>query len=351
MSLPPARSLPRRASDGSTSRPRRRRSVPAGLVVALSATLLFGVIAGPASAAGVPLPARGVAKPVTPTGLPKAAEGFASYVPAVGCDMRINPGTDALGKLMKATYPDTTYGLNRMCGAGTGKASEHTDGRAVDWMVSARTTTGMADANAVIAWLFATDSNGVTYANAKRLGIMYLIWNNKIWGAYSADQGWRPYSNCAATPQSSMDTACHRDHIHFSLSWEGAMKKTSFWSKTVAAKEFGPCRAADMNWSGHYSVRYTPCPRYPSVTAPAGSSTVMKNLVRFSGITLVSGDSGPAVAAVQSALNVAPVNGVFGPATLAAVKAFKALQGGSVAPNGAVGVGTWRALMTANAPA
>lgn len=338
MSLPFARSLPR-----------RHRGVLAGLVAVLSTTLLFAAIAGPASAAGVPSPSPGVAKPVTPTGLPKAAESFASYVPAVGCDMRINPGTDALGQLMKTTYPDTSYGLGRTC-EGTGMASEHTDGRAVDWMVSARTTNGMAEASAVIAWLFATDSNGVTYANAKRLGVMYLIWNNKIWGAYSADQGWRPYNNCANTPQSSMDTACHRDHIHFSLSWEGAMKKTSFWSGKVAAKEYGPCRAADMNWAGWYSVRYTPCPRYPAVTAPAGSSAVMKNLVRFSGILLVSGATGPAVAAVQSALKVSPANGVFGPQTRAAVIAFKKAQRGGVAPNSAVGEGTWRALMKANAP-
>jgi hypothetical protein len=344
MSMTPTHLPTRRRPAGS------RRSALAGLVIAVAGTLLFGAVAGPASAAGVVAPpSPGVVKPATPPGLPKAAEGFASYVPAVGCDMRINPGTEALGKLMKTTYPDTTYGLGRTCGAGTGKASEHTDGRAVDWMVSARSSSGLAEANAVIAWLFATDGNGVAYANAKRLGIMYLIWNNKIWGAYSADAGWRPYSNCANTPQSSMDTACHRNHIHFSLSWEGAMKKTSFWTKAVAAKEFGPCRAADMNWSGLYSVRYTACPRYPAVSAPAGSSTVMKNLVRFSGITLVSGDTGPAVAAVQSALKVSPVNGVFGPMTLAAVKAFKAKQGG-VAPNGAVGAGTWRALMKANAP-
>jgi len=341
--------FPARSTPTIPVRSHRHRSVLAGLVAALSATLLCGVIAGPASAAGIAPPTPGVATPVTPTGLPKAAEGFASYVPAVGCDMRINAGTQALGELMKTTYPDTTYGLGRTCGAGSGQASEHTDGRAVDWMVPARTTAGTAKANAVVAWLFATDENGVTYANAKRLGIMYLIWNNKIWGAYSADQGWRPYGNCASTPQASMDTACHRDHIHFSLSWEGAMKKTSFWSKTVATKEYGPCRAADMNWAGRYSVRYTPCPRYPVVTAPTGSSTVMKNLVRFSGITLVSGDTGQAVSAVQAALKVSPVNGVFGPMTVAAVKAFKAEQSG-VAPNSAVGVGTWRALMKANAP-
>jgi len=327
------------------------RSLLAGLVATLSATLMVATMTvGPASAAGVPPSTRGVASPVTPPGVPRAAEAFASYVPAVGCDMRINPGTEALGQLMKATYPDTSYGLGRTCGAGTGKASEHTDGRAVDWMVSIRTATGSAEANAVIAWLFATDGNGVTYANAKRLGVMYLIWNNKIWGAYSADQGWRPYSNCANTPQPSMDTACHRDHIHFSLSWEGAMKKTSFWSNTVAAKEYGPCRASDMNWSGWYSVRYTPCPRYPAVAAPAGSSTVMANLVRFSGILLVSGATGPAVAAVQSALKVSPADGVFGPNTRAAVIAFKKAQSSGVAPNSAVGEGTWRALMRVNAP-
>lgn len=348
MHLPPARFLPRRALESVVGRPGRYQSALAGLVAALSAALLFSVITEPASAVGVSPPSSRVTTPVTPSGLPKAAEGFASYVPAVGCDRRINAGTDALARLLKATYPDTSYGLGRTCG--TGRASEHFDGRAIDWMVSARTTHGMAEANAVIGWLFATDRFGVTYANAKRLGIMYLIWNNKIWGAYSADQGWRPYSNCADTPASSSDSACHRNHIHFSLSWEGAMKKSSFWSKKVAAKEYGPCRAADMNWSGRYSVRYIPCPRYPSVTAPPGSSTTMKNLVRFSGIALAYGDSGPAVAAVQSALAVSPANGLFGPKTLAAVKAFKAKQSGGVAPNSAVGTGTWRALMKANAP-
>ena len=75
----------------------------------------------------------------------------------------------------------------------------------------------------------------------------------------------------------------------------------------------------------------------------------MKNLVRYSGITLTIGDVGPAVKAIQAALGVETV-GVFGPKTYAAVRAFKAKQTSGVAPNGAVGAGTWRKLMQVNAP-
>ena len=231
------------------------------------------LLVGAMSAALVVLsaaPAGAVAKPGIPTGLPKTAEALSTYVPPVSCEPRILPGTSALAALLKATYPTTSYGMNRTCGEGSGRASEHTDGRAVDWMTSARTATGRARAQALISWLFATDKNHVTFANARRLGVMYVIWNNKIWGAYSTTEGWRPYNNCAATPQASLDAACHRNHVHISLSWEGAMKKTSFWTKKVAAHEYGPCRARDMNWAGRYVRRLSPCPSYPGCGRPAG---------------------------------------------------------------------------------
>lgn len=315
-----------------------RRPFITALTAALTLALVtIGAAAVPASAATV--------SPRTPTGLPSAVEPLAGYVRPVGCDPRIHPGTSALAQLLKTTYPSTSYGLNRVCDT---HASEHTDGRAIDWMVSARTTDGQAKAKAVIDWLLATDKSGVPYANARRLGVMYLIWNNQIWGAYATDEGWRPYQNCAATPDKSLDSACHRNHIHISLSWEGAMKKTSFWTKKVAAPEFGPCRPKDQNWAGRYVLRSTPCVRYASVPAPVGSSAVMKDLVKYSGIGLVRGDKGPAVKAVQVALHVDPT-GFFGDKTYAAVRAFKAKQTG-VDQNGIVGAGTWRALMRANAP-
>ena len=32
------------------------------------------------------------------------------------------------------------------------------------------------------------------HANARRLGIMYMIWNRRIWSSYKASSGWRKYS-------------------------------------------------------------------------------------------------------------------------------------------------------------
>jgi hypothetical protein len=61
---------------------------------------------------------------------------------------------------------------------------------------------------------------------ARRLGIMYIIWNKKIWGTYSASSGWRPYS-CSGV------TGCHQNHVHFSFSKAGASGKTSYWTKVV----------------------------------------------------------------------------------------------------------------------
>ena len=106
---------------------------------------------------------------------------------------------------------------------------------------------------------------------------MYIIWNNKIWGAYSADRGWREYSSCADHPGKSYDTSCHRDHMHISLSLAGATGRTSFWSEQVAAEDYGRCRPADLNWAYSYETRRTPpCPRYAVVKPKSGASTLRK---------------------------------------------------------------------------
>ena len=185
-----------------------------------------------------------------PSGLPAGIERLAAYVPANSCGSATRAGTAKLGKLLTSTYPGTSFGGIRGCG--TVPDSEHYDGRAVDWMNSIRSDKQAAQAKAVIAWLFATDDQGHEYANARRLGVMYVIWNNKIWGAYSADRGWRAYSSCADHPERGWDTTCHRDHMHISLSWAGAMAHTSFWSDEVAAQDYGRCRPADMNWAYNY---------------------------------------------------------------------------------------------------
>jgi peptidoglycan hydrolase-like protein with peptidoglycan-binding domain len=204
-----------------------------------------------------------------------------------------------------------------------------------------RNATQRAQADALLTWLFARDARGNAYANARRLGVMYIIWNNKIWGSYNPT--WAPYNNCAKTPQTSMDTACHRDHMHFSLSWEGAQGRTSYWTKKVAAADYGPCRPADLNWAPNYTaVNGRPCPSYRTVTARSGASSVVRRAFLFSGAQLGPGSTGAPVVALQSALRVAN-NGQFGTTTINAVRSLQQSKG--VRVNGVMSQDTWRALL------
>src|SRR5687768_1466307 len=157
-----------------------------------------------------PMAAAATPTPPVPSGLPAAIEGLAAYVPANSCGSAARAGTVKLGKLLTSTYPGTSFGGSRGCGELPD--SEHHDGRALDWMNSIRNAQQANQAKAVITWLQATDVQNQQFANARRLGVMYIIWNNKIWGAYSADRGWRPYSSCADHPERSWDTTCHRNH-------------------------------------------------------------------------------------------------------------------------------------------
>jgi peptidoglycan hydrolase-like protein with peptidoglycan-binding domain len=226
-------------------------------------------------------------------------------------------------------------------------ASEHYEGRAVDWFVSVRNPVQAARATAVLNWLFAPDAAGNRYANARRLGVMYVIWNNKIWGSYSADLGWRAYSNCSSRTEPASDTGCHRDHIHISLSWAGAMKRTSFWTGRVAATDYGPCRPADLNWAPpHRTARSTACPRQPTVTAPAGASAAVAALVRYGGATVSSGSAGPVVRSVQQGLGLT-ADGGYGPLTSGAVAAFQRKH--AIAASSRMDAATWRALIATRA--
>jgi peptidoglycan hydrolase-like protein with peptidoglycan-binding domain len=313
------------------------------LRLVLSAVLLL-VLALSLGRAGVA--AGAPVRPPTPPNLPSAIETLAGYVPQVSCDPTTKPGAARLGRLLTTTYPKTSYGTARSCG--TSPSSEHHDGRAVDWMVSVRTPERKAEAEAVLGWLLAPDSARNEYAIARRLGVMYLIWNNRIWSAYRAEEGWRPYSDCADHPEKSADSRCHRNHIHFSLSWEGARGVTSYWTGRVARADYGPCRPPDLNWAAPYSAfNPNPCPRYPAVSPPPGASSTLRTLVTYSGQILREGSTGVAVKAVQKVVGVT-TTGTFGPGTERALKRWQTGQG--LSASGVVGVATWRALLRSQAP-
>jgi peptidoglycan hydrolase-like protein with peptidoglycan-binding domain len=260
------------------------------------------------------------------------------------CDPTAKAGTTKLAKLLVATYPGTSYGIGRACTTDTTAVSEHYEGRAVDWMNSVRVAKEAAQAAAVVKWLLATDQAGHTYANARRLGVMYVIWNNQIWGAYNADQGWRSYQDCANRPAASLDSVCHRNHIHISLTWAGAVGSTSYWTKSVAAVDYGPCRPADLNHAPSYSTKNpVKCRSYPKVVAPAGSSASFKALTKDSGKVLKVGTSGAVVKTVQTVVRV-PADGKYGTQTAAAVKTWQTSH--RLAATGTVEAATWRALLS-----
>ena len=269
-------------------------------------------------------------------------------MPAVSCDSTDKPGSTASAPCSRSTYPGTTYAISRACGSDVMPTTEHYDGRAVDWFTNVRTAEGKSRGNALVNWLTAEDARGNVAANARRLGVMYIIWNNRIWGAYRPADGWRPYAGCAGTPSPGSDTTCHRNHVHLSLSWAGAMGRTSWWTRTVAGPDYGPCRVPDLNWAPAYTaVNPVPCPSYPKVSPAPGASALNRSLVTYSGMTLQRGSAGPAVSAVQTAVGAA-TGGSFSDLTVSAVSAFQGTHG--LLRDGVVGPQTWRALLKATAP-
>lgn len=66
---------------------------------------------------------------------------------------------------------------------------------------------------------------GAKYAEARRFGIMYIIYNKRIWRSYGPHRGWKRF-------ECSGESGCHKNHVHFSFSWEGALKRTSAWDGT-----------------------------------------------------------------------------------------------------------------------
>ena len=161
-------------------------------------------------------PAEG---PAAPAAAPTRIEPFATYKPQSTCDPTAKPGTLALADMLLEYYgTGRNGGITRQCSIGG--RSEHKEGRAFDWMLNANRSNERAVAESFIAWLLDDGPGGEAAYNARRLGVMYVIWNGRIWSADHAARGWLRYRG--PNP--------HVDHIHISLSWSGAMKQTSFWT-------------------------------------------------------------------------------------------------------------------------
>lgn len=150
-------------------------------------------------------------------------DDYSRYQGQSECRATEQPGVQEFRAMLQRRYGANGGGIQRPCSRST--TSEHQDGRAYDWMLDARRASDRAKADEVLSWLLATDEHGNDHAMARRLGIMYIIWNRQIWKSWEADDGWQPYSGYSP----------HTDHIHFSFGWEGARRQTSYWTSPRVA--------------------------------------------------------------------------------------------------------------------
>lgn len=275
--------------------------------------LVLGLGAAPATAAAGKPPITLPSAPAgltAPVALPAAVDPVSPYLPQVSCSPVDMVGPTKLRDLVLATYGIGGRGnISRGCTEGL---SEHSEGRAWDWSVDVKKPAEKAAAADFIAWLTRDDGR-----NARRLGIMYVIYNKKIWAVYDTKAGWRK----------SYD---HTDHVHVSFSWSGARAQTSFWTGTVSTVDHGPC----VRFKGSYAAS-TGTPRSARCGTPTSA------LVKTSRPNRQYGNTGATVRQVQSMLRV-PVTGRFDSATRAAARDYQRAH--DLPPTGAVDQPTWASL-------
>lgn len=218
--------------------------------LALTLSTVLGTAAQTADAA---MPRGGATGP--------AIEEPADYQAQFLCKKTMQPGVRAFRSLVLKKFRNTRSASDvRACSRS--RTSEHADGRAWDWGVRVWKKKERKQAETVLNWLLAPDQYGNDFAMARRLGVMYIIWDKKMWRAYSGQ--WSPYA-CSGV------TSCHQDHVHFSFGWAGAYKKTSFWTGAVSP-QMGP-----------------PLPLFDSLTSPWRVTVRADQGQKYGGRTLGGG--------------------------------------------------------------
>ena len=196
----------------------RRSPVPRALALAVVLASLSGALSVAPVAAAPRAPKFG---PVI--------EDYASHVEPERCRPKDKPGVKAFADLLLAEYGPAWIGIGRPC---DGEAtSDHHEGRALDWGRDVHARSDRRAVRDLFDWLFEIDRYDNTDALARRLGIVYIIWNRRIWGGWSGE--WSVY--CVKKPAGCRDPDSkyllnpHTDHVHISFDWAGARMRTTFW--------------------------------------------------------------------------------------------------------------------------
>ncbi|PFG18262.1 hypothetical protein ATK74_2846 [Propionicimonas paludicola] len=183
--------------------------VRASIAVLTSIALWVAVPTAARAADPVPAPPASLSSNVI--------DAHPGYQPQTTCSPSAKPGATALLNLLITTWGGSSSGISRACT--TGGTSEHKEGRALDWHMDVKNASDVAQVDKALTWI--TANNGEI---ARRLGIMYIIWNQQLWATYAPDRGWRNEADRGSY------TANHKDHVHISLTWDGAYQQTSWWT-------------------------------------------------------------------------------------------------------------------------
>jgi hypothetical protein len=160
-------------------------------------------------------------------------EDYASYDAPRTCHAQPRAGTDYLGHWIVKRYGGSFGGISRPCTKKDGPTSEHQEGRAFDWTLNAGSPADRRRAKAFMGRIFQADRRGNEDAWARRMGVMYLIWDDEMYPAWNGFEP-EPYlaSSCT-TKKKCSKTLRHRNHVHVSLSRPGANGRTSWYERRL----------------------------------------------------------------------------------------------------------------------
>jgi uncharacterized protein YgiM (DUF1202 family) len=115
----------------------------------------------------------------------------------------LKPNAIKVHRAARAEFPQiTTYYTLR-----AGVFTDHSTGRALDLMIpNYKSASGKALGYKVAAW---------AKANARDLGINYVIWNQHIWNITRDSEGWRYMADRGG------DSANHKNHVHITVFADG----------------------------------------------------------------------------------------------------------------------------------
>lgn len=162
-----------------------------------------------------------------PAAVTSGIEDYADWQPQTRCSPKAKPGTKVLGRWIVAHEGGAFGGISRSCKVGG--TSEHKEGRAFDWRLDASRKADREKAASLLRLLRATDKAGNTDAKARRMGVMYIIWNDRMYAAWDEFAGERYLSSSCKSRKRCSKTLRHRDHMHISLTRRGGKGVTSWY--------------------------------------------------------------------------------------------------------------------------